>query len=375
MTQALRERLAGNLEAIRRAKLGEAEKLERQFREDNAKVRAQAEDYSRAYQESLEIGAEVERHRKRLTAIEDRISYLKMESQAPGWVRVFSPAMKPDLPFQGGRKKLLIMVIGAGLFLGLALPIGIDFMDPRVRVGRELEFQVGLPVTACLPQSDANPVYLDHEAMVRASVTIRRYLPEMRFQSLVVTALGHGGGSTSFTLALAVAMNRLGVKTLVLEANPQTPDARYLPTGCSTNQKSAGLIQWLDGDVEFQNCLRPAEGELPDRLATGSGIVENLLPVERILGEIAMLPYDLVLIDASPVKSSIATEELIRVIGSVVVVADAQKDNKADVKACMNHMERLAPEAFGAVLNKIVPSPRLSLRRSKSNRASGELAA
>lgn len=371
LTQTLRTRLAANLETLRRDRLQQAEKVERELHNADGKIRSQAEEYSRSYQQNIEIGNEVERARKRLTAIEDRMSYLRLETQAPGWVRIFSPAMRPDLPAQGGRKKLLMLVFVAAGVLGLAIPAGLDFLDPRVRALGELEAQLGLPVAACFPYNSGKE-RLDSQAVLRAAVSMRRHLGELRHRAIAVTAVSHGGGSSTFTLAVAAALNRLGVNTLVVEANPLTPDSRYL-----AGSAGDGVIQWLDGISQFDTCCRGAQGEFPDRIPTGDGCVEDLLPVERLLRktEEPCRPYDLVLVDAAPLTKSLATEELIRVTGSVLLVVNARKDSRAAVKECMTRLRRLAPAAFGAVLNKTTQATRFLSRRQKSDDSPAVLAA
>lgn len=372
LTSALRAMLAGNLETIRRSKFQQAETVEQRLGAEMRRLRAQAESYSRAYQHSLALGDEIDRLRKRLNATEDRISFLRLEVQAPGWVRVFSPALTPDLPFQGGRKKLLVLVLAAAFALALAVPIVIDYLDPRVRAASELEFHLNLPAMTSLPYSEANPVQLAPDAVQRAAVAIRRRLSELRHRALVVTGLSHGGGSTTFVLALAGELNRLGVRTLALEANPQTPDERY-----QAGSAGRGLIQLLSGQAQFGDCRVMAEGDLPDRVGTGSGGVSDLLPVERLLPALAQdaSAYDLILVDAAPLPVSLATEEFIRFLGAAVLVTNATKDRKADLRACMQKLERLQPDAFGTVLNKIPSQPASLLRRRNSRDTTALLAA
>lgn len=372
LTATLRTLLANNLETIRRSKFQQAENVEQRLGEEMRKLRTQAESYSRAYQRSLALGDEIERLRKRLNATEDRISFLRLEVQAPGWVRVFSPALTPDLPFQGGRKKLLVLVLAAAFVLALAVPVALDYLDPRVRAASELEFHSNLPAMTALPFSETNPVELEPGAIQRAAVTIRRHLPELRHRALVITALSHGGGSTTFVLALAGALNRLGVRTLTIEANPQTPDMRY-----QASPDRHGLIQILSGQARFEDCRALAEGSLPDRVGTGPGGVSDLLPVERILPYLTQdaSAYDVILVDAAPLPVSLATEELIRVLGAAVLVTNAARDRNSDLRASMQKLERLRPDAFGTVLNKISSQPASLLRKRKTHDSTAVLAA
>ncbi len=375
VTQNLRARLAGNLAAIRGSKFQQASSVEDRLQQETKALRSQAESYSRAYQHSIDLGEEIERARKRQNAVEDRINYLRLETQAPGWVRVFSPAQQPDLPVQGGRRKLGLFVLLGALLIGIAVPIGVDYLDPRVREAQELEFHIGLPVTAWLPLADPDPsgaATVDADAILRAAVSIRRHLHELRHRALVLSAVSHGGGSTTFCLALAAALNRLGVRTLAIEANPLTPDTRY-----ALKPNTGGLIQLMAGQLSIVAGRAHGAHGLPDRVSTGIGTAEELLPVERILNilEQTAAGYDLVLIDAAPITKSLPTEELIRVIGAAVIVTDAQKDRKRDVQECMQRLERLKPHAFGSVLNKVSAPPTLGRLRKQTHDSTSVFAA
>lgn len=367
VTSTLRDRLAGNLETINRARLEQSATVEANLQKETQKIRQNAEMYSRSYQRSIELGEEIVRARKRLHATEDRISYIQLETRAPGFVRIFAPAMTPDMPIQGGRKKLFLMVIAAAIALALILPIGIDYVDPRLRAPQELEMHLGLPISGWLP----NSATMDAPSLLRTAVSIRRHIHELRRRVVVVTALDHGGGSSSVSMGLANALNRLGVRTLLIEANPMTPDSRYHP-----ESPDRGLIPWLQGTCS-ELPVAQAHGEVPAHVATGPGTVEDLLPVERIESGLNHLlhEWDLILIDAAPLPRSLATEELVRVFGSALLVVDAQRDKKASVSRCLEILERLSPNAFGAVLNKVGLATQLQLSKKEHDDTTSVLAA
>ena len=361
VTAQLQQKLIGNLDTIQRARQAQATAVEQKLTQETQSVRKQTESYYRGYQRSLEVGEELDRLRKRLNAIEVRISYLRLENKAPGFVRIFSPAMTPEFPVSGGRTKLGVFVLIAALALAILIPLGIDYMDPRVRAPEELQVHLGLPITGWLPVGrDAEPAHV-----LRAAISIRRQLHLLRHRVIVVSALGHGGGSTTVTLAIAIALQRLGIRTLVVEANPITRDGRY-----GGHPSGAGLTGWLAGRAETEPPIAPATPALPPRIATGPGVCDDLLPVERLLARLDTLHdgWDLVLIDAAPLSASLATEEFVRVFGASLLIVDAEKDSKAAVSAALDKLDILAPSAFGAILNKVP-------RKSQSNDTPAVLAA
>ncbi len=340
---------AGNLHSLQRGKLAQSSALESRLSEQANQIQVRANEYMRNYQLAISMGDELDRLRKRLNATEDRISTLQLEVKAPGSVRIFSAAMTPQIPVSGGRKKLLIMVLFAALLLGFAVPVAIDYLDPTVRSAGELEAVLGLPVTGWLPRSSGADLL--SKEVLRLAVTVRRNINNLTSGALVVSALRHGSGSSTIALAMGKALDKLGIRTLVIEINPKTPDERYVEGGAHP-----GYVQWIACRASLQECINPATFEFPARIATGHGANELELmagSMTRLLIDEARKEFDLVLIDATPVTVSLLTEELIRDLDSVLLVSQAHVDKRKEIKAAIKTIERLRPRTFGSIINKV----------------------
>lgn len=336
------------IQAVQRGKLAQTTLLENKLEAEQQKLQSNAATYSRAYQRSIELGEEIDRQRKRLNATEDRIAFLQLENKAPGFVRVFSPALTPEIPFGGGRKKLFLMVLGAALALALAVALGLDMLDPRVRSTREMTAILRLPVTHWTPRCTGPLESEDSPQVVRLAVTLRRHMDEFKGRCIVITGLRHGAGSSSLALALGRALDGLGVQTLVAEANVITPDDRYIG-----GAMRPGLCDLVAGRAAFGDCVEPASGSLPDRIAVGRRASEKAMLAGAPLTEVlASSTHDLILVDAPPVLLSLAAEEMVRQIGSTLLVVSAGEDKRGEVRDAMAIIERLQPSAFGAVLNR-----------------------
>ena len=336
------------IQAVQRGKLAQSTLLESKLEAEQQKLQKNAATYSRAYSRSIELGDEIDRQRKRLNATEDRIAFLQLENKAPGFVRVFSTALPPDMPFGGGRKKLFLMVLGAAFVLGLAVAIGLDMLDPRVRSTKEMTAILKLPVTHWTPQCKGLLEDEDSPQVIRLAVTLRRHLDEFKGRCIVITGLRHGAGSSSMALALARALDSLGVRTLVAEANVITPDERYLGV-----KKRPGLCDLVSGDARFEDCVEPGNSSMPDRIGVGVGATEKAMLAGRSLTEaLAQSTHDLILVDAPPLSLSLAAEEMVRQIGATLLVVSAGEDKRGEVKDAMAIIDRLQPRTFGAVLNR-----------------------
>jgi len=344
-TQEAQLMAANRMQSIKAGKLAQASDLENKFQRQEAEIKTKASDYMRNYQAAVDLGGELERIRKRLNATEDRINQLQLETKAPGYVRIFSPAMRPDIPIRGGRKRLFGMVTLAALALALLVPVSFDYLDPRVRSPRELQAVLGLPVTGWMPRVTNETG--DAGQVLRLAVVVRRHLEKLN-GLLAITSLRHGTGSSSISLALGKALETIGVKTLVIEANPKTPDLRY-----AMGKSRPGVAQWIAG-ASFHDCVHPATPQLPERIATGEGATELELMsgdgMQRLLAH-ARQHYDLVLVDASPIACSLLGEELVRRTSAVLLISQAERDSRAELKACVEMIEKLQPRIFGSVLN------------------------
>ena len=123
----------------RQAQVNQTQRTERGMTTLLNEHTAQAREFAHQYQNALLMGVEIANLNKRLGAVSDRINYLTLESQAPGFMRLFSSARSPELPVKGGYRKYLAVFVGLGFLLGLLAPLVIDYLDPRLQRLRSAE--------------------------------------------------------------------------------------------------------------------------------------------------------------------------------------------------------------------------------------------
>lgn len=315
----------------------------------------QARWFTTKYQEALAHGVEIERLRKRLGAVDDRINFLTLESQAPGFMRLFSSARTPELPLKGGRRKFLLMVLVAGMILAAAIPIAVDYLDPRVHTVNELEKALGLaPLGSVIKIADAGTKQFARDQMWRIAATIDRERRLNGSKVFMLTSAEQGCGATTLTLGLARALAHLGASAIAVEANAFKPDARYTSGG-----EGIGLAEILRGREKASACIIPANGSLPDRLPVGETGGQRLLPsVPKLGSAIDLLAnvYDVILLDAPPPTLSSDTEMLAGLADATILVVGASITRTPQVKQATRHLERLQPAAVGVILNRVDPA-------------------
>jgi glycosyltransferase involved in cell wall biosynthesis len=91
--------------------------------------RANVARFAGRYQEALLVRSEIERSRKQLSDIDDRLDFIALEANAPGFVRIESRARPLDIPTKGGRTKLYILFLVAAVGVGLVVPIGLAILE------------------------------------------------------------------------------------------------------------------------------------------------------------------------------------------------------------------------------------------------------
>jgi Mrp family chromosome partitioning ATPase len=336
----------------RRAEVYQTRRIENELA---AEVQAESQRvawFASRYHGAVALGDDIARTRKRIAAIDDRVDFLTLEASAPGFVRMVSLARVPELPFKGGKKKLLAFVLIAALAFGLFAPIAVDFIDPRIHAPDELERILGFAPTGWIIDRKNEPTRLFAEdQLIRLATKLDRERREHGAKVIVFTSAGAGEGTTTLVLGLAQALIKLGTRAIAVEANAFKPDDRYL-----SRQPSNGLIALLDGKANVEELAIPGDQLLPERMRVGQA--EGRRPLATIgqlrhaLTELARC-YEIVLLDAPPALLSADAELLAGMSDATLLIVEADGEPNGNIKRAARVVERLSPPVFGAILNRV----------------------
>jgi Mrp family chromosome partitioning ATPase/capsular polysaccharide biosynthesis protein len=335
----------------RRAEVYKTRRVEDALAADVAKESGRASEFSRDYQRGMALGRDIDTDRKRLDAIDERINFLSLESEAPGFARIFSYARPVDVPIKSSRRKIFVVFFAGALFLALAVPLAVDFLDPRIHTMEDAERVLGFaPIAWVAERKQGTPEFI-RDQMLRVAAGIQHDADAAGTHYVVLTSPQPGGGTTTLALSVGEELARLGVKVLVVEANAFHPDARY-PRG-------AGFAQWLEGkgsaSVGASLNGTPREFHVP---AIGAGDtggqrhLPNLKRFREVLKERAG-NFDVVLMDAPPLALSADSELLARAGDLVLLVVEAEALTRSDLVRAARWLERAQPKAVGAILNRV----------------------
>jgi polysaccharide biosynthesis transport protein len=353
-SDSLRESYRKMLVEQKGARVYSTRRIEQDLNTEVETQTAQARGFAERYQHAIALGQEIDRARKHLNEIDDRIDYLTLESNAPGFVRIASLARPPLSPSKSGHKKTLAMFVVLGLAMGLVAPIAVDFLDPRVHDTNELWKVVGFePMGSILAKGDSLTREFAGDQLLRLAASLDRERRRHGASEFLLTSSKAGEGTTTAVLDLANALSLMGVRAIAVEANTLKRDERYLG-----DLDRAGLTAVLDGSALLEEAIQPATGELPDRIAAGAS--ESPKPLGRInrlravFNDLTSM-YDIVLIDAAPVLLSADTEVLVGMASVTLLVVQASGITKGEIKRAVRTLERLAPPVAGALLTRLSP--------------------
>ncbi len=294
---------------------------------------------------------------------------------------LLTPASLPTAP--AGPKYLID--IAAALILGLALAIGTaalrDYMDDGLRGPLDLESQAGAPVLALIPAF--RPRWRDpggrlaaaaypHSLAAEAYRVLRTRLVEAATPShaktLLVTSPGWEGKST-VAANLAAALAQSGRSVVLVSADMRWGRVHEL-FGLGIGP---GLSMVLQGRVGLAEALQPTQVPglrlLPSGMAPADPAALLQSPAWHITLSDIGSRADVAVIDAPPVLASPDARALAERAEMILVVADAHRSTRAQVRLAMREVEHVRGKLAGCVLDNVGRRRRL---RSRSREPLGD---
>lgn len=351
--QNKKRREAGeHLQQKLRTQLHQAQMVEAHLNSDLQRGTRQAADTAPKIQRAAEIQANLERLQVRGASVDERISNLELESNSPGSVHLYAPALKPLGPEKSKVKTLLIAIFPVSIFLGILTAIVLDLLDPHLYTATDVEALLGFaPIGMLYDDREVTQMVFD-ECALRLAAGIDHAARNGGAHTFMFTGVNSGAGTTSIIENLGSMLAKIGRKTLVIDpAGNSEPvafvtlgtDLQKLPVDLSDEQHGAPL-----SGTELQK-VRSDRQSLPARVPPGRGFVlENF---QRMTAD-----YDIILIDAAPILISAETEYLARMADVTILVSEAGKTKKAWLTRATRLLERLGVAGVAAVVNKVNPA-------------------
>lgn len=343
--------ISGDLFEEKQTRVMEAKRIQGELLKQVEEQSVKARHFADLYHEAIELGWESERVRSRLKSVENRIDFLSLEDTAPGFVRVVSEARVPEIPLQGGRKVLFLLVAAAACALAIVVPVAFDFFDPRIQATSDVEKVLGVPLLGYVPLRKGSREDESFDSKIRAAaLALQRDYEGKGSRVIVVTSTEPNAGTSYLSSQLGKALGDLGSKVLVIGANPLSLKSEPV-------QSVSSLASFLSGSVPLQSAVKGSGEGPPDRIATGPVEPSKRLKFfQRLLSTLPLilLEYQVVLIDTAPLLKCPEAEVLLERADVSLIVVRAGSFSRQSIRETARKVDRTGCKAVGIILNRVV---------------------
>lgn len=331
--------------------LNEKTEVAAELRQSLTQLEAQSADFARIFQRAIRLTKAINDREDRLKQIQDRLNYLDTERNALGFVRLVMPAMPAEMPMGIGKTKLLMALILAAFGAALAVPVGIDMMDRRIRSVTDAEKLMGIPAAGWQIRKEDLPTRIFAEEQTRRFVsTLIRVRNRSQRSVFAFTSVKPAGGTTSIILDTAAGLSRVGSSVLIVEANAFAPFA-----GFPDSQPGLSDLLAEKAGIEGLPCSY-THGEVDLTVVTiGHSVDEGLQRLDILSQAIKVWSstYDFILFDLPPALLSADTEMLIEKLGQIFLVVEGEAVTRGEVSRSKRLLQKLDPDAIGLFVNSV----------------------
>lgn len=151
---------------------------------------------------------------------------------------------------------------------------------------------------------------------------------------------------------IAITYAQAGYKTLIIDGDMRKPTQHYH----FETSNYDGLSNLIIGNSDFDKAIRSTRVKNLDLLTSGP-IPPNpseLIASKRFkkIFEHLQKEYDFILIDTPPIISVTDAQVFLQYVPNCMLIIDAQKNNRNEVKKAKQLVEQADGHVIGAVLNK-----------------------
>ena len=304
------------------------------------------------------------------------------EVQSSDSIAVVEPAQIPTQPIRPRAltNTLLAAIVGAMLALGIIFLI--EYLDDRVKTPQDLYSIVDLPVLGSIARiatqekkglgkrkarltaeetlvSSIQPRHPITEAYRGIRTNLQYSSVDTNLTSLLITSATPGEGKTTTAANLAIVLAQSGRSVILVDADMRKPRQHTL----FELPQSPGLTDAIVAShtpptryvraTNVPNLSLLTSGKVPPNPA-------ELLGSQRMQQLIAQLheQAEMIIFDAPPVLAVTDAQVLANQVNGVVLIIDSEQTSRATVARAVEALARTNANLLGAVLNRLVRSPR-----------------
>jgi succinoglycan biosynthesis transport protein ExoP len=323
-----------------------AAQLEYQLRDDLSKTQTLAANVTPKLQQAEQLNTEIARLQENSAMVDNRITTLSLENNAPGSEHVVSLASPPTA--QVGRHLVLYILLLPilGLITAIAVTFVLDVIDPKVYTGAQIRTLLGFYPIGMLLRKPDFPASLADEYITRLAVGIDQAHRKTGARTFLFTSAGKGS-THDLVRRLGAELVANGLATLVVVVEAAQPGDSQVTTPIRSDSgtdlvrpgQRLKIFRTLGADVEA------AEG--------GCEVVTKSPQTVAEFVRRTRTSYETMLIGADPLLISAHSEHLARVTDGTVVVAESGEVTKKQLTRAARLLERLKIPGIAIVLSQI----------------------
>jgi capsular exopolysaccharide synthesis family protein len=269
-------------------------------------------------------------------------------------VRVIEPAREPGSPYSPNVRRTIMLATVLGLFLGVGLVLGLDYLDHTLRSPDQVERYLGLETLTALPKmtDDNNRALRESFQSLRTAVMLAARGEGSHV--LMVTSAVPEEGKTTVVFNLAKTLATGGSRVLLIDADLRKPrlhrmikakNVRGLTSVVLGERTAAEVIHSFPN---ITNLDLITSGPLPPNPPELFGKVSY----RQLLDE-ARANYDWILIDTPPVASVTDPVICARLAELVVLVVQYGSTRRQIVREAIRLLNRTGTRIAGVLLNQV----------------------
>jgi uncharacterized protein involved in exopolysaccharide biosynthesis len=344
MTSQLRDKAARQLQEKLKLESARTADIVSRLQGQLAQQTAIATGATPKLQQAADLAAQITRLQAQLTEVDNAISAIQLENQTSGLVHLLLAA---EVPLKPKPSKKLFILAGAlpfAILCGLGTAWLRHKIDPKVYIGEDVEKVLGFPPMAVLPAPDEVDGKVLDEFMLRFVGGLDQAHTSNGARTYVFTATSPNVSITDLVAKLAIRMDKLGYRTMVLKASSALQKLSLSPSSEDDVENSWAEHRLPEPRASETRLAKSGESRLM-RPRRESFVAENL---ERLKQNV-----DLLFIEALPLRSSTEAEFAARLADITVLIAESAQTTRDDLTGTMTVMQRLNVAGVATVLNDV----------------------